>query len=410
MSKKRLRPRVQAKKTAKELADNYVIKYSDDGETFQIYLKGDEKSGPISSGSLLGEDERRIFNRKKKLTTRYFEDLASAKADEKKDDGNAGNPEDKSKYEKEIDNLKKKLAQQEKDFNTKLKLIEKKTKKGDIVDDTEDAVDDKENKIENKYLVDQVFTGNYKGTELPFGQFKSKDNYNIVGLPSDDEILDVKNTDYWKTIASNPLRILDIADNIPDWDYFKYAKEQGKKYLVYYNDVYNVDENLKKLENGEIEKPVVDQNYIVINKRSNEMNVGDRPVLRQGNTGDKNVFDNVKIVKKPQPDFANGDAGVPIGALFGLSYNTSGENIAHGRENSPFEAIGSYIASSNIIRNLLGGIKLWNFANKRGLPEYKQQKALPQGFGRSYNHEIVPESTLKAYAPAFKHGGKLTSR
>ena len=60
MAKIRLRPKKEAKKTATEFSKKYNIEYSSGGDTFQIYLKGDDSKTPIKQSKLLGETEGKL--------------------------------------------------------------------------------------------------------------------------------------------------------------------------------------------------------------------------------------------------------------------------------------------------------------------------------------------------------------
>ena len=80
MAKTRLK-RKAPKERALELASKYVLKYSPDGSSFQLYEKENEEAGPVNVDNLWEEGQHRLFRGKRYRTNKLLERYASSKSD-----------------------------------------------------------------------------------------------------------------------------------------------------------------------------------------------------------------------------------------------------------------------------------------------------------------------------------------
>jgi len=258
MAKTKLTKRKKPKQRAAELASTYILKYSPDGSTFQLYKKGEEDAGPVSEEGLWEEGQGRLFRGRRYRTNKLLERNASRHiADEKESKTNDGTTtqnndleEIKSTYEelfkKQNAEWNKKYNDLLKLINTQPKLVKKPDKKSNKIYNDESEADiqlidgwlvDKNEDLSSEEIPQEEHWG-------PFEQFNyirdlanySKSINPIVTAPNTQDL-------YNYMYDNSTISMLDkeMPFNIST---LLTEKAKGKKYVYRFGKIYDIDKTI----------------------------------------------------------------------------------------------------------------------------------------------------------------------
>jgi hypothetical protein len=268
-----LKIKQKVRQQADDLLKNYDIKYNPDGETFSIYAKGDA-SGTKGRSENLAPADKTFPGLRRRLVTKRFE---------------AGAEQARLEALKKVNDEKIK----------KLEIIQGEIDKNP--GDEDPPIIKKNNGLTDK---DPPITKNNGLTDEDPPIIK-KDNESIDGDPpiKSDPIKVTKSEDIAYAGEKSPDVIL--GDNVyenksnymsplrgiasmffdevyePGLGEFLKAKRANKKFLVVYNDVYDVDDNIVSYNrDGDLWSPKVSQEYYRKYKYSPEILA--KPIIEEG--------------------------------------------------------------------------------------------------------------------------------